>query len=71
MAVPESMPVEPCLKNQVARIEQAAQEAEHHNSNPTSSMLFNHLFGASKIYRYELVLTNEVPNLLIKDKNLV
>ena len=41
------------------------------DSNPTVTSLFNHLFTESEHYKYELVLDNDIPSPIFRERNLV
>jgi hypothetical protein len=60
-------------KTQLERIEKIKEEKKNpsiYNSNPIGEVLFNHLFGAGKIYQYELVLDGELPQPIFRERNI-
>lgn len=61
-------------KTNVERIEQLKEEKRKsttQDNNPTAKALFDHLFGTHCVFKYELVLINEIPNPIFKERNLV
>jgi len=61
-------------KTQLEKIEQIKKDKNQSSafdSNPTGSALFNHLFGSINDYRYELVLDNDIPAPIFRERNLV
>lgn len=41
------------------------------DSNPTAASLFAHLFDPGNLYKYELVLDNEIPTPIFRERNLM
>jgi hypothetical protein len=61
-------------KTHFEKIEQIKKEkgqSSAFDSNPTATALFNHLFGVKNDYKYELVLDNEIPSPIFRERNLV
>jgi len=61
-------------KTPLERIEQIKEEKKHStqfDSNPTPQALFNHLFGAPNLYKYELILDFELPIPIFRERNLI
>jgi len=61
-------------KTHIEKIEQIKKDKNQSSafdSNPTAASLFNHLFGTVNDFRYELVLDNEIPTPIFRERNLV
>jgi hypothetical protein len=61
-------------KTHFEKIEQIKKEkgqSSAFDSNPTAAALFSHLFGSKNDYKYELVLDNEIPSPIFRERNLV
>lgn len=52
------------------KIQEDKRNSSTYNSNPTSTLLFNHLFGNDKHYRYELILDGELPQPIFRERNI-
>jgi len=44
---------------------------QKHISNPTAELLFDHIFGTPRVYKYELVLDCELPQPIFRERNIV
>jgi len=55
----------------IEQIKKDKNQSSAFDSNPTGSALFNHLFGSINDYRYELVLDNDIPAPIFRERNLV
>jgi len=61
-------------KSQLEKIEQLKEQKKHSSkfdNNPTPSVLFQHFFGSGKTYRYEIVLDNELPSPIFRERNII
>jgi len=52
------------------KIQEDKRNSSTYNSNPIATVLFNHLFGNDKIYKYELILDGELPQPIFRERNI-
>ena len=52
------------------KIQEDKRNSSTYNSNPIGPVLFNHLFGSDKIYKYELILDGELPQPIFRERNI-
>jgi len=57
-------------KNAISKIQETPINAKTTNYNPNPMQLFQHLCGDYSRYPYELVLENEVPNPIFRERNI-
>lgn len=54
----------------IEKIREEKKNSSAYNSNPISELLFNHLFGSGKLFKYELILDGELPQPIFRERNI-